>query len=260
MRCSHGHSPGVQHNLILFIQQLKSMMKAILLLCLLLAILYPAVPSMRQTDHHNEDPKATHLHEQHPHEEDSLAFCQHIIPSNTDFAFRFYRQATAQAPGKNIFFSPVSVSAAFALLALGSRAATQAQLLEGLAFNLTNNREEEIHRGFHHLLLLLNRPGSQVELSMGNTLFMDKHLKPLTTFLKDIKKLYKGEIISSNFQNSTEAKKEINEHMKNKTHGKINQILKDLDPNSLMVLVNYIYFKGKFSYTDGTAISKFALD
>lgn len=95
---------------------------------------------------------------------------------------------------------------------------------------------------------------------MGNTLFMDKHLKPLTTFLKDVKKLYKGEIISSNFQNSTEAKKEINEHMKNKTHGKINQILKDLDPNSLMVLVNYIYFKGKFSYTDATAISKFALD
>ncbi|NXJ14592.1 A1AT protein, partial [Odontophorus gujanensis] len=222
---------------------LKRIMKAILLQCLLLAILYPADLSVRQSDHHNEEHKVTYLHEQHPREEDSLAFCQHIIPSNTDFAFRFYRQATFQTPGKNIFFSPISVSAAFALLALGSRATTQAQLLEGLAFNLTNNREEEIHHGFHHLLLLLNRPDSQVELNMGNTLFMDKNLKPLKTFLKDIKNLYMGKIIASNFQNSTEAKKEINDHVKNKTHGKINQILTDLDPNSLMVLINYIYFK-----------------
>ncbi|NXC41678.1 A1AT protein, partial [Penelope pileata] len=222
---------------------LQSVMKAALLLCLLMAVLYTAVSDMSQLDHHDGEPKATHLQEQHPHMGDHLASCQLIVPSNTDFAFRFYRQATAQEPDKNVFFSPVSVSAAFSLLALGSRATTRTQLLEGLAFNLTSTREEEIHDGFHHLLHLLSRPGSQVELSMGNTLFMDKHLKPLKIFLKDIEKLYKGKIISSDFQNSTEAKREINDYVKNKTYGKINQILKDLDPNSLMVLVNYIYFK-----------------
>ncbi|KFP84856.1 hypothetical protein N310_08235, partial [Acanthisitta chloris] len=155
--------------------------------------------------------------------------CQRIVPSNTDFAFRFYRQATTQEPGKNIFFSPISISAAFALLALGSRATSQAQVLEGLGFNLTSTEEEEIHNGFHHLLLLL--------------MFMDKHLKPLRTFLKDIKKLYRGKVVSSNFQNCTEAKKEINDHVKNKTHGNIKQILKELDPNTVMIIVNYIYFK-----------------
>ncbi|GAB0190910.1 alpha-1-antitrypsin-like [Grus japonensis] len=219
------------------------MMKATLSLCLLAAMLHLTVHSLTQTDHHNDKPKATHPQELHPHEGDPLESCQQIVPSNTNFAFRFYRQATTQESGKNIFFSPISISTAFALLALGSRATSQAQVLEGLAFNLTNTHEEEIHNGFHHLLFLLNRPGSQVQLSMGNTLFMDKHLKPLKTFLKDIKKLYKGKVVSSNFQNSTKAKKEINDHIKNKTHGNINQILKDLDPNTLMVIVNYIYFK-----------------
>ncbi|XP_009879903.1 PREDICTED: alpha-1-antitrypsin-like [Charadrius vociferus] len=198
------------------------MMKAIVPLCLLVATLHLTVHSLTQTNHHNDKPKATDPQEPHPHEGDHLGSCRQIIPSNTDFAFRFYRQATIQEPGKNIFFSPVSISTAFALLALGSRATSQAQVLEGLAFNLTNTQEE---------------------LSMGNTLFMDKHLKPLKTFLKNIKKLYKGKVVSSNFQNSTEAKKEINEHVKNKTHGNINQILKDLDPNTLMVIINYIYFK-----------------
>ncbi|KAF1559399.1 hypothetical protein FQV10_0012389, partial [Eudyptes schlegeli] len=222
---------------------LRRMMKATFPLCLLVAMLHLTVHSLTQTGHHNDKPKATDSQEQHRHEGDPLESCQQIVPSNTDFAFRFYRQATTQEPGKNVFFSPVSISTAFALLALGSSATSQAQVLEGLAFNLTDIREEEIHEGFRHLLLLLNRPGSQVQLNMGNTLFMDKHLKPLKTFLKDVKKLYKGKVVSSNFQNSSEAKKEINEHIKNKTHGNINQILQDLDPNTLMVIVNYIYFK-----------------
>ncbi|NXN73124.1 A1AT protein, partial [Himantopus himantopus] len=224
-------------------QKLRRMMKATLPLCLLVAMLHLTVHSLTQTDHHNDKPKATDPQEPHPHEGDHLESCRHTVSSNTDFAFLFYRQATIQEPGKNIFFSPVSISAAFALLALGSRATSQAQVLEGLAFNLTNTQEEEIHNGFHHLLLLLNRPSSQMQLSMGNALFMDKHLKPLKTFLKNIKKIYNGEVVSSNFQNFTEAKKEINDHIKNKTYGNINQIFKDLDPNTLLVIVNYIYFK-----------------
>ncbi|NXO51549.1 A1AT protein, partial [Aramus guarauna] len=222
---------------------LQRMMKATFSLCLLAAMLHLTVHSLTQADHHNDKPKATHSQELHPHEGDPLESCQQIVPSNTNFAFHFYRQATTQEHGKNIFFSPISISTAFALLALGSRGTSQAQVLEGLTFNLTNTHEEEIHNGFHHLLFLLNRPGSQVQLTMGNILFMDKHLKPLKTFLKDTKKLYNGKVVSSNFQNSTEAKKEINDHIKNKTHGNISQILKDLDPNTLMVIVNYIYFK-----------------
>ncbi|NXM72174.1 A1AT protein, partial [Serilophus lunatus] len=219
------------------------MMKTTLPFCLLVSMLHFTVHSLIQNDHHSDQPKATDTQEQHSHEGDPLESYQQIVPSNTDFAFRFYRQVTIQEPGKNVFFSPVSISAAFALLALGSRATSQSQVLEGLAFNLTNIQAEDIHDGFRHLLLLLNRPGRQVQLSMGNTLFMDNHLKPLKIFLKDIKKLYRGKVVSSNFWNSTEAKKEINAHVKNKTHGNINQILEELDPNTLMVIVNYIYFK-----------------
>lgn len=221
------------------------MMEATLPLCFLVAMLHLSVHSLTQSDHHTDQPEATDPQEQHFREGDPLESCQRIVSSNTDFAFQFYMQASTQEPGKNIFFSPVSISTALALLALGSRGSSQAQVLEGLAFNLTNIQREEIHHGFGQLLLLLHRPGSQVQLSMGNTLFMDKHLKPTKTFLKDIKKLYRGKAVSSSFQNATEAKKEINDYVKNKTRGNINQILDDLDPNTLMVIVNYIYFKGK---------------
>nr|XP_009688044.1 PREDICTED: LOW QUALITY PROTEIN: alpha-1-antitrypsin-like [Struthio camelus australis] len=201
-------------------------MKASLPLCLLVAALHPTICSLPQPRHHNGEHKVTYPQEQRPHGEDPGGSYHRIVPSNADFAFRFYRQETT-----------------FALLALGSRSATQTQVLEGLAFNLTEIREEEIHNGFRHLLLALNRPDSQTQLSMGSALFMDKHLKPLKKFLKDSKKLYKAKVISSNFQNSTEAESEINDYIKNKTHGKVNQTVEDLDPDILMVLVNYIYFK-----------------
>ncbi|XP_009688044.2 alpha-1-antitrypsin-like [Struthio camelus] len=218
-------------------------MKASLPLCLLVAALHPTICSLPQPRHHNGEHKVTYPQEQRPHGEDPGGSYHRIVPSNADFAFRFYRQATTEAPSRNVFFSPVSISVGFALLALGSRSATQTQVLEGLAFNLTEIREEEIHNGFRHLLLALNRPDSQTQLSMGSALFMDKHLKPLKKFLKDSKKLYKAKVISSNFQNSTEAESEINDYIKNKTHGKVNQTVEDLDPDILMVLVNYIYFK-----------------
>ncbi|NWY45880.1 A1AT protein, partial [Sylvia atricapilla] len=219
------------------------MMEATLPLCFLVAMLHLSVHSLTQTHHHTDQSETTDLQEQHSQDGDPLESCQRIVSSNTDFAFQFYRQAATQKPDSNIFFSPVSISTALALLALGSRGSTQAQVLEGLAFNLNNIQKEEIHHGFQQLLLLLHRPDSQVQLSMGSTLFMDKDLKPKKTFLKDIKKLYRGKAVSNSFQNATEAKKEINDYIKNKTRGNINQILDDLDPNTLMVIVNYIYFK-----------------
>ncbi|XP_066177907.1 alpha-1-antitrypsin-like [Sylvia atricapilla] len=219
------------------------MMEATVPLCFLVAMLHLSVHSLTQTHHHTDQSETTDLQEQHSQDRDPLESCQRIVSSNTDFAFQFYRQAATQKPDSNIFFSPVSISTALALLALGSRGSTQAQVLEGLAFNLNNIQKEEIHHGFQQLLLLLHRPDSQVQLSMGSTLFMDKDLKPKKTFLKDIKKLYRGKAVSNSFQNATEAKKEINDYIKNKTRGNINQILDDLDPNTLMVIVNYIYFK-----------------
>ncbi|NXS49641.1 A1AT antiproteinase, partial [Balaeniceps rex] len=167
-----------------------------------------------------------------------------IAPSNADFAFRFYKQVREEAGTKNIFFSPVSISTAFAMLSLGARSNTLSQLHKGLAFNLTEMEEKEIHEGFQHILQLLNNPHREVQLSMGNALFIDNRLKLLQKFLDDVTNLYYSEAISSNFQNSPEAIKEINNYIETKTHGKIVGLLKSLYPDTVMVLVNYIFFKG----------------
>ncbi|KFO85482.1 hypothetical protein N320_09566, partial [Buceros rhinoceros silvestris] len=167
-----------------------------------------------------------------------------IASSNADFAFKFYKQVREENSNKNIFFSPLSISTAFAMLSLGARSNTLNQLHKGLAFNLTEMEEQEIHEGFQRVLQLLNEPGQEVQLSMGNALFIHKRLKLLQKFLDDVTNFYYSEAISSNFQNSSEAIKEINKYIETKTHGKIVDLLRRLDADTVMVLVNYIYFKG----------------
>ncbi|NXF86236.1 A1AT protein, partial [Eubucco bourcierii] len=167
-----------------------------------------------------------------------------IIHSNADFAFKFYRQVREEAGNKNIFFSPLSISTAFAMLSLGARSNTLSQLHKGLSFNITETEEQEIHQGFQHVLQLLNDPHRQAQLSLGNALFIDDRLKLLQKFLDDVTNFYYSEAISSNFQNLPEAMKEINKYIETKTHGKIVDLLKSLDEDTMMVLVNYIFFKG----------------
>ncbi|NXS67280.1 A1AT protein, partial [Pandion haliaetus] len=176
-------------------------------------------------------------------EDENLAHVK-IAPSNTDFAFRFYKQVREEAGNKNIFFSPLSISTAFAMLSVGARSNTLRQLHTGLAFNLTEIEEQEIHEGFQRILQLLNDPHREVQLSMGNALFIHNQLKLLQKFLDDARNFYYSEAISSNFQNSSEAIKEINNYIDTKTHGKIVGLLKRLDPDTVMVLVNYMFFKG----------------
>ena len=99
-----------------------------------------------------------------------------LASSNTDFAFSLYKQLALKNPNKNVIFSPLSISIALAFLSLGARGSTLTEILEGLKFNLTETPETEIHQGFQHLLQALNRPSNQLQLSVGNAMFVQEQL------------------------------------------------------------------------------------
>ncbi|XP_015350676.1 alpha-1-antitrypsin-like protein GS55-MS isoform X3 [Marmota marmota marmota] len=172
--------------------------------------------------------------------------CHKIAPNLAEFAFSLYRVLAHESNTTNIFFSPVSIATALASLSLGTKADTHTQILEGLGFNNTDIPEAEIHQGFQHLLQTLNKPNRQLQLTTGSGLFIDHNLKLLDKFLEDVKNLYHSEAFSTNFTNTEEAKKQINTYVEKGTHGKIVDLVKDLNRDSVLALVNYIFFKGKW--------------
>ncbi|KAB1277670.1 Serpin A3-8 [Camelus dromedarius] len=169
-----------------------------------------------------------------------------LASSNTNFAFSLYKQLALKTPDKNVIFSPLSVSMALAFLSLGARGTTLTEILEGLKFNLTETPESEIHQGFQHLLQTLGQPSNQLQLSVGNAMFVQEQLKLLDKFRDDARALYAAEVSSINFRDPDTAKSLINDYVKNKTQGKVVDLFKRLDPLTEVVLVNYIYFKAKW--------------
>ncbi|NWU50267.1 A1AT antiproteinase, partial [Dromas ardeola] len=161
-----------------------------------------------------------------------------------DFVFRFYKQAISEEADKNVFFSPMSISTAFAMLAVGAKSTTLSQIFEGLGFDcLTETHIHDIHESFHKVLAVLNCADVNITLNIGNALFAAIGYEPQETFLQNTKQFYDAEFFSSNFHKPEEATKHINKYVEEKTKGKIPELIGHLDPSTVLVLVNYIYFK-----------------
>uniref|UniRef100_G1SQG6 Serpin domain-containing protein n=1 Tax=Oryctolagus cuniculus TaxID=9986 RepID=G1SQG6_RABIT len=167
-------------------------------------------------------------------------------PSRRDFAFDLYRALASTTPGQNVFFSPLSISLSLAMLALGARSNTKTQILEGLGLDLQARSEDEVHHGFQQLLHELTQPREDLQLSLGNTLFIDRKLDIQDAFLSAIRTLYLADAFSTDFEDFVGAKKQINDYVAKQTKGKVVELLKHLDGTQVMVMVNYIFFKAKW--------------
>ncbi|XP_053222352.1 serpin A3-3-like [Podarcis raffonei] len=165
-----------------------------------------------------------------------------LASSIPDFAFKFSTQVASLQGGKNIFFSPLSISMAFSMIGMGAKSNTQNQIYEGLG--LTSIDTSKVHKGFEQLIQMLNSPGAKIDI--GNAIWIKQSHQILPKFSEDVKSLYKTE--SFNFEQPSKAAKQINDYVGKKTHGKITKAVERLDPKTTMVLVNYIYFKYDWKY------------
>nr|XP_060612199.1 alpha-1-antiproteinase-like isoform X1 [Anolis sagrei ordinatus] len=187
----------------------------------------------------------SHGHHINGHDNTSVAATK-IYTNTAQFGLNMLHQISSASPGKNVFFSPLIISSALSVLSMGARSTTHTQILEGLTFNLTEIQEKEIHDGFHNLFSVLTNPTNKVKLDIGQALFVKDDQKPLQTFLDAVHASYEADVLSAKFQEPTEAEKQINEYVEKKTHGKIPQLVKGLDPDTAIVIVNYIFFKGNW--------------
>ena len=75
-----------------------------------------------------------------------------------------------------------------------------------------------------------NRPSNELQLSVGNAMFVQEELKLLDKFREDARVLYSSEAFPTEFSDSNAAMKLINDYVKNKTQGKIEDLFKNLNP------------------------------
>ncbi|XP_067894980.1 alpha-1-antiproteinase-like [Heterodontus francisci] len=186
------------------------------------------------------------------HEEDLQSHGQEsdlamVSSANADFAFNLYKEIANQTTS-NIFFSPLSISTTLAMLSLGTRSVTRQQLFKGLHFkNMTVERITQMNTGYKQLLQSLMAEDSEFQLFTGNSLHIQKGYAVLPNFLNETKKFYNAEVFALDFnQDPQNARQQLNDYVKKMTKGKIKEIFTTIDPATKLLLINYIFFKGKW--------------
>ncbi|NP_001079103.1 serine protease inhibitor A6 precursor [Xenopus laevis] len=173
-----------------------------------------------------------------------------LSEENSDFSVNLFNQLSTESkrsPRKNIFFSPISISAAFYMLALGAKSETHQQILKGLSFNKKKLSESQVHEAFKRLIEDSNNPMKAHQFTIGNALFVEQTVNILKGFEENVKHYYQAGVFPMNFKDPDNAKKQLNNYVKDKTHGVIQEMIRELDSNTEMVLVNYVLYKGEWA-------------
>ncbi|NXT49243.1 ILEU inhibitor, partial [Pluvianellus socialis] len=95
---------------------------------------------------------------------------ENLRDANSRFALDLLRRFHKTNPTGNVFFSPVSVSAALAMVLLGAKGNTEAQVLKTLHFD----EVEDVHSRLQDLTTDINRSDTPYLLRLANRLFGEK--------------------------------------------------------------------------------------
>ena len=166
-----------------------------------------------------------------------------VASANTRFGFKLLQDLREREPGANIFISPLSISIALTMTYNGAAGETEhamAEVLEigGLDRDTVNHSNAALRNS-------LENPDPKVEISIANSIWSRQGVDLNADFLERNRAFFGAEIASLDF-NSPQATEIINEWVDTNTNGKIKKIVGRIDPQTLLFLINAIYFKGNW--------------
>lgn len=98
-----------------------------------------------------------------------------------------------------------------------------------------------------------SRSFTELNISVGNALILSQDLRLLPEFASATETSFNSKVLQANFGDEKAAIQLINDYVKEKSQGKIKDLISKLSPNVRMVLVNYIFFQGKQGASPPTA-------
>ncbi len=168
-----------------------------------------------------------------------------IVESDNRFGFNLLRALSKDEGSNNVFVSPLSVSVALGMTLNGAHGETYDAMKTTLELNGLS--ETEINESYSSLIELLRGLDPKVVFEIANSIWYRQGFQAEQDFLDANKDFFDSEVRELDFSDP-ESVEVINGWVDEKTHGKIEKILEDIDPGTVMFLINAIYFNGTWTY------------
>ena len=170
-----------------------------------------------------------------------------IVSADNKFGIELFQKinASLEVP-KNIMISPLSVSLALAMVYNGTEGNTRKQMEEML--HKANLTPEDINQSYKDLVAGLVSHDPMVELSISNAIFYRNTFTIKNDFISTNQNYYNAEIEGLDFTKSDQTLNAVNGWVNQKTKGKIDKIIDQVNADDIMYLLNAIYFNGEWKY------------
>jgi serine protease inhibitor len=168
-----------------------------------------------------------------------------LIESGNSFAFDIFRNVLKSAgENDNVIISPLSISCALSMTLNGANGATRDSMLKTLRLN--GITPDEINNSFMDLTKALLSVDKRVLITIANSVWTENNFAAKQAFTDLLKNYYSAAAESFDI-NDASTPDRINKWIEDNTNGLITKMIDKLDDNTVMLLINAIYFKGKWT-------------
>lgn len=177
--------------------------------------------------------------------------------STQNFSVNLFKSTFTSA--KNTIVSPASAFLSLGMVENGSSGGTLKEFTNALGkYGMTRNSIDE---GCKAYLDSISGKKGKTSLSISNSIWLKSDLNVKKEFLQKNADFFSSEAYSFNFDDK-KAVNVLNRWVNSKTDGKINKIIDKIDRDSIMYLINAVYFDGKWAnpFDTGTSSRNFFLD
>lgn len=177
-----------------------------------------------------------------------------LATGNAEFAFAALHKLSEKESGKNVVFSPFSISTALAMTYAGARGQTAAEMKQTLHYEL---EQPALHEAFNAVDLALSSrgegkagaDGTPFRLNVNNALWAQRDYPVEAPFLDTLALHYGAGVFLADFFSAPEdSRQAINVWVEQKTEQLIPELLPrgSIDSHTVFVLTNTVYFNASW--------------
>ena len=167
-----------------------------------------------------------------------------IAEVDDHFRSTLYAEIAKKEDGKNLIMSALGMEYVLAVAYLGSKGNTASELENALSLPSKKN----LIKGYNHVATSMKESTKAVTIKISNHVYVKEGIELKDQFKKDSNGLEKGIVKELSFSSPKKAAKAINRQVEKDTNRKIKELFSadSFDASTELVLVNAIYFKGKW--------------
>ena len=181
------------------------------------------------------------IHKRLPDAEPIVLRLVEKVASDNTFAFDLFKTTYGFSEESNVFVSPLSVNMALSMTLNGANGATLDEMKETLrAKKYSIDDINNYNKSLREALVAVDK---STTLSIANSIWYHNAITFKNEFISVNKNNYDAEIKAVDFS-SPNTISQINGWVSDKTNKKIPEIIKELSPETVICLLNAIYFKG----------------